>query len=251
MNDKCPKPLDLVTAFLEGSEGLDVHVRGCPSCAGQIRELEADRKAFLAKHPFSSFWEGLEKRREKRSSAFGRFWEQVRSSGTLRAAAAMASVGVIVLLVSHRPNPPAPTPEILSKGGVDLGFYVASSKGGEAERGKSGMTLPGGTSLQFVYSTASDYPYLLLIGVEEDRTVSVYYPSSGTESASVAPGTHAKLPDALRWQPKTGYERFYGVFSKTPVKLDEIKRTLEGIAVEPSAKLPLPYPQASVILYRK
>lgn len=247
--EKCPKPLDLVTAFLEGAGKWDAHIRACPSCAGQIRELEADRKAFLAKHPFSSFWEGLERRRGLRSSVVGRFWEHIRSSGALRAAAAMASVAAILFLVYHRPTPPAPTPEILSKGGVDLSFYVASATGGEAERGKSGMAVPAGTALQFVY-TAGD-PYLLLIGVEADRSLSVYYPSAGTESASVTPGSQKKLPQGLRWQPKTGYERFYGVFSKAPVKLEEIQKALEGIAIEKSAKLPLPYPQASVILYRK
>ncbi|HSA58260.1 MAG TPA: hypothetical protein VLJ37_01070 [bacterium] len=249
MKDDCPRPLDLVNAFLEGNGKWDGHVRACPSCAGQIRELEADRKAFLIKHPFSSFWEGLEKRREKRPSAFGRFWDQIRSSGALRAAAAMASVAAIMFLVYHRPTPPAPNPEILSKGGVDLGFYVASATGGEAERGKSGMAVPAGTALQFVYSAGD--PYLILIGVEADRSLSVYYPSSGTESASVASGSQKKLPQGLRWQPKTGYERFYGVFSKTPVKLEEIQKALEGIAIEKSAKLPLPYAQASVILYRK
>jgi hypothetical protein len=250
MTDKCPKPLELVTTFLEGGGDWEPHVRGCPSCSAQIRELEADRRAFLTRHPFSSFWEGLEKRR-KHSSALGRFWEQIRSSGALRAAAAMASVAALMFLVYHRPTPPAPAPEILTKGGVDLGFYVASASGGEAERGKSGMSLPSGAALQFVYTSPSDASQLLLIGVEADRTVSVYYPSSGVESAAAEGGAQKKLPQALRWQPKSAYERFYAVFSKTPVKREDVQKALEGASIEKSAKLPLPYPHASVILYRK
>jgi hypothetical protein len=248
MTDSCPRPLDLVSAFLEGTGKWDAHVRACPSCAGQIRELEADRKAFLARHPFSSFWEALEKRKGARTGF--RFWEFLRSSGAFRAAAAMASVAAVMFLVYHRPAPPVSKPEILTKGGADLSFYVASS-GGQPERGKSGMAVPPGAGVQFVYSTGAENSQLLLIGVEADGTLSVYYPVSGTGSAAVEAGAQKKLPQALRWQPKSSFERFYAVFSKTPVPLEEVRKALAGVPVEKAAKLPLPYPQASVILYRK
>jgi hypothetical protein len=261
MTPKCPKPLDLVTYFLEGGKeggtleggsAIDAHVRDCASCQAQLQELEIDRKAFLVRHPFSTFWNDLEKKTAVGPSPLMRLWRWIAASGVLRTAVAAAGVAGLVIVAIGRDDRP---PQILSKGSGGIQFYVVAPQGGHApqggepELGKSGMTLPGGSSLQFV--TTAQEPYLLLVGVEADRTLSVYYPSGGSESAPIQAGDRKKLPQALRWEPQSAYERFYGIFSKEPVKVEEVRKGLEGITIEQSVNLPLPYPHASVILYRK
>lgn len=251
MTSQCPTSLTLAQFSVEGdlipgASGLKAHTAQCRRCAEALVDLEADRKAFLVKHPFSAFWNDLEARKAAPEPIFKRLFRWLNESSALRAAVAMAGLaGIMVVSIGRE----TPTPQILTKGGVDLQFYVASPQG--SELGKSGMKLPEGSGLQFVY-TASE-PYLLLVGVEEDRSVSLYYPSAGTESSSIESGNRKKLPQALRWQPKTSYERFYGIFSKQPVKFEEIKKAINDLAgkkIEDAEKLPLPYPQTSTLIYR-
>lgn len=260
MTQKCPKPLDLVTYFLEGSSeggGLGEHVRSCPSCQTQIQELEAERKAFLVRHPFSSFWHSIEERTSRRPSALSRFWKSLISANGLRAAAATASVAVFMIIVLGRfGQTPTRSPDILTKGGVGIDFYVASTDGNPPTRGKSGMSLPTGSALQFVYSTSAPDNQLLLVGVEADGTLTVYHPFNGSSSVSVKLGNRVNLSQALSWQPQSAYERFYAIFSKEPVQVEDVRKALKdltssGKTVEQTSKLPLSYPQASVILYRK
>ena len=255
--DKCPRPLDVVRHFVESGHGpsasVEAHVRGCASCKTQLVELEADRKAFLISHPFSSFWEKVEQRRSRQSSGIATFLKKVAASGAFRAAVAMAGVAALMIVMIGRYDR---SPEILSKGGVDLRFYVAQTKGGEPAPGKSGMSLPPETALQFVYSASKEESQLLLVGVEADGTLSVYFPSNGAQSAPIEPGDQKKLPQALRWQPKTAFERFFAIFSQESVSVDNVRKAMDqlkasGKSVEQATKLPLPYPQASTIIYKK
>src|SRR5262249_51740072 len=113
----CPKPLELVTYFLgeeSGENPIAGHVRVCAACAAQIRELETERKAFLVKHPFSSFAADLEKRRASKTSGFGAFLKHIMTSGAFHAAVAMAGVAALMIVVIGRYDR---APEILSKGG--------------------------------------------------------------------------------------------------------------------------------------
>lgn len=255
MNETCPTPLALSQFVAEGdtsgkAPAVRAHAAVCAPCRAVLTDLAAERSAFLVKHPFTAFWNDLEKKIPESPSFFVRFFRWLNESSALRAVVAMAGFAGIMIVAVGRETPP---PQILSKGGVDLQFYTASSKSGGPELGKSGMKLAEGSGLQFVYSAQE--PFLLLIGIEADRTISVYYPSTGSESDSIESGDQKKLPQAIRWQPKTAYERFYGVFSKQPVKMDEIRKALEtpsisGKSIEQIEKLPLPYPQSSAIIYR-
>jgi hypothetical protein len=255
MKELCPTSLALAQFAAEGDASpkatvIRTHTAACASCKTILADLEADRRAFLVKHPFTAFWNDLEKRIPARPPFFSRLFRWLNESSALRATIAMAGLATIMIVAVGRETA---LPQILTKGGVDLQFYVASSKSGGPALGKSGMKLPEGSGLQFVYSAQE--PYLLLIGIEADRTVSVYHPSNGSESVSIEIGDRKKLPQAIRWQPKSAYERFYGVFSKQPVKMEEIRNALEtpsisGKSIEQIEKLPLPYPQSSAIIYR-
>lgn len=194
---------------------------------------EDEKKAFLARYPFERLWKEIGG--ERRISIFPRIRRWLIASRGLQATVALAGIASLMIFgLWHIPE----FTDIRSKGGVGLTFYTAPVPGAEIVRGKDGMTLPAGADLQFVTSNPND-PFLLLIGVEENGALSVYSPEG-----------------AIRWQPTSSYERFYALFSKEPIPLEKVKQALAqvsqgGKTVEQTSKLPLPYPQATILVRRK
>ncbi len=244
MSTRCPKKWALERFFAEGSPAGPVadHAAGCPSCRETLTHYQAQKAAFLAKHPFRQLWNALEERRASR-----RFWRKWLLPVPLRTAVAFASIaGLIVFAVWRHQQ----SPEILTKGGVGLGFYVSSQ--GKIEKGRNGMSLRPGTEVQFLYSSQKE-SYLLLAGIEEDGTVTFYYPPNGEASGPIEPAKKSPLPTALRWRPAGRYERFFALFTEMPIPSEEFKAAAEGLGktIEQEGRFPLPYPQVSIILYRK
>lgn len=245
MKSNCPPKIVLEGFFYEGKfpEDVEDHVASCDSCRERLRLWSEEKKLFLQKYPFQNLWDTLEVKRKR-----NRFWEWIPLPLPVRTALAFAAIaGLMVFAVWQYRQPP----EILSKGGAGLGFYVSHE--GQVRRGENGMPLPAGDDLQFLYST-DEGRFLLLFGVESDGTLTVYHPHGGDRSAPVEPGKKNRLPQAIRWQPQSRYERFYALFSEEPVGLEEVKSALSSAGnkpVEEITRLPLPYSQASVIVYRK
>lgn len=250
MKSSCPSKLALERFFSEGPESrrsadLEAHIGGCGSCRAQLADMAAERRAFLTRYPFEKFRNVLEAR--KRRSSLARLREWLAPGGALKAAIAFAGVAGIMVFVVWQQNH---GPEILTKGGIELSLYISPSGSPEkVERGKDGMSVPSGTAVQFVYS-AADQKHLRLVGVEANGSVSNYY------NGPTAPGAKVKLPQALLWQPQSDSERFFAVFSLQPIAPEDIeaaarKIAQEGKSIEQTTKLPLPYPQVSILLHRK
>src|SRR5262245_6603724 len=106
---QCPKPLEIVTYFLDGGSPNSLianHADGCAACSDQLRELESERRAFLTQHPFSSFFADLENRRSPKVGPVGpkmrrlsAFLKRMTAFGALRAVVAMASVATLMIVV--------------------------------------------------------------------------------------------------------------------------------------------------------
>ncbi len=244
----CPSRIRLERFFFEGrSQGeLETHVEGCASCREILADLEADRRAFLTRHPFAQIEGRLE---EKRNKAFlTKLGRWLTPSRALKSGFVLAGLACLMAIVVWRQ--PSPSPDILSKGGTSLTFYVSSNGSSEkAQRGNDGMSLPAGTGVQFVYST-TEGKFLYLAGVEKDGAFSEYY------NGPITPGSMVKLPQALLWQPKSAYERFYALFSAEPISAESVRSVVaklvqDGKSIEQAPKLPLSYLQASVLLHRK
>ncbi len=243
MKSNCPPKIVLEGYFFDGKlpEDVEDHIQSCTDCRGRIQLLSEQKETFLKKYPFERFWET---RREKG------FWKKLEIFLPPRPVLALATLAglMVFALWSNRQSP-----EILSKGGFGLEFYVSHE--GKIERGKSGMPASEGDDLQFVYSAEREGS-LLLFGVEADRTLTVYFPDGGSMSGAVEAGKKKRLPQALRWKPTTPYERFFALFSEKPISVAEVQAALqksfqEGKSIEETSRFPLAYPQSSIILYRR
>lgn len=246
MTTPCPPKVKLEKYFLEkgADQVLAGHIQDCPQCQALLSQLSEERESFLQKYPFERFEQSVEIRR-KQSSILRKIASILRDGfSPLRAALVVASLAglMVFALWNHQTGTNILTPRILTKGGVGLEFHVRQD--GQSSRGKDKMKLPSPADLQFVYSSSQEN-YFMLIGVEENRMVTVY-----------TTGIQKQIPIAIRWTPTSRYERFFGISSGTPLSPDEAKAALdqslkEGKSVEDLTRLPLSYSQSSVILYRQ
>jgi hypothetical protein len=244
MKSNCPPKIVLEGFFYDGRfpEDAEDHVASCAACQEKIRLWTEERGVFLQKYPFQRLWESVEERKKR-----FHFWE-ILFPVPFRTALALTTLAGIVVFVVWQDRQP---PDLLTKGGVGLGFYVAHQ--GEIQKGHDRINLAPGDDLQFVYSVDRER-FLLLFGLESDGTFTVYFPHGGSRSAQVETGKNQRLPQAIRWQPRSPYERFYAIFSGEPIPLAEVQTAVKSLpnkSIEETARLPLPYPQASVIVYRK
>lgn len=248
MKSDCPSKLVMERFFLEGGDEIRDHVDACTVCQEKMALRKEEKEGFLQQYPFERLWNAIRPRPKERIS---RFWERFLLPVPLRAGLAFATVACLMLFAFWHQTQ---SPVILSKGGsgVGLGFYV--SHAGKVTRGKDRMSIPTGDDLQFVYSSPGEGWFLFLFGVEADRTVTVYYPYDANLSGPIESGKKNRLPQALRWQPHSAYERFFAIFSEEPISRGVIESSLQeasGKSVEGLSRFPLPYPQVSFILYRK
>lgn len=250
MKSHCPPELVLQGFFFEGKETTEIqeHLQSCSVCQVRIDQWKKDRGLFLKKYPFERLWKKIEDRDRKG------FWKLFRWKWLLpvplRGTLALATVASLMLFVLWQQ---VRSPMILSKGGVGLGFYA--SHDGRLERGRDRISLSPGDELQFLYTTQRDR-FLILFGVEADRTLTVYYPAGGSSGAPVPLGKKRPLPQAVRWQPHSPYERFFALFSEEPISRLTLESALgkeiqEGKSVEAMKRLPLPYSQVSILVYKK
>ena len=248
MKSPCPPTLILERLFVEGEETPEVrsHLEACATCQGRLREMKEQRTAFLSKYPFERVWDEISPRRR-----WARFWEKFLLPAPLRAGLAFAALaGLMVFVLWQRTGQ---DPMILTKGGVGLGFLVSHE--GKVERGRDGISLRPGDEIQFLYSSSGER-FLLLFGVEANRSLTVYYPQGGPSGSPIDLGQQKRLPQAIRWLPSSPYERFFALFSKEPVSIREVEEALrravaEGKSVEGMRRFPLRYPQVSLMVHRK
>lgn len=211
----CPTPTTLERFWLESCDTNDLkgHVTSCPKCQERLQIWEGERRAFLQKYPFGRF----EKEVAAEDNLLSRLWHLIAAPSTAwKASFALATVAVlaVILLLPHERQE-----TIMSKGGSSVGFYVVHN--GEGREGRDEMKLSPGDELKFYYT--SDMPgFLLLVGLEEDGALNVYYPMAGSASQPIGRGTKVFLPDSIRWRPHTHSEKFYAIVSEKPISTREL-----------------------------
>lgn len=228
---ECPTPTTL-ERFWSGSEKaveIQGHVSICAKCRETIRIWECDRKAFLQKYPFERF----ERETVSTKSLLSKLWRQIITYPfpvwkTSFACATIAAMAVILLIPRQEQN------LILSKGGTSLGFYVV--RGNEIQTGRDQMKLAPDDEMKFYYSSERS-EFLLLVGIEEDGALSVYYPFGGGESQPISKGSKVFLREAIRWKPHTSSEKFYAIFSEKPVSTSEIGSYIKDSRLESALAL--------------
>jgi hypothetical protein len=139
---------------------------------------------------------------------------------------------------------------------VGLSFWVRSGDG--ARPGTPEGAYREGDQLRFTYWSGEN-DYLMLLSMEEDGAVSVYYPDeaamgSRAQSVSIARGRNVELEGSIVLNEYVGQERFFALFSTRPLVVDEVRAVAaeavrglqgEGRDIRALERLPLDVPQAS------
>ncbi|MCB9759255.1 MAG: hypothetical protein H6739_05405 [Alphaproteobacteria bacterium] len=128
-----------------------------------------------------------------------------------------AAVVVMVMVL-----PGEDTRTTRAKGDVDLDFLVM--RGGAVEPGEEGEVLRAGDRIQFTYR-ADGLDSLVLLSVDGEGTLSVFYPAQGDIPVSIIPGDRHVLQGSIVLDDAPGPELFVGVFS--PSSVDEARALVE------------------------
>jgi hypothetical protein len=244
----CPK-VDEIILHLDGelsvnrSRELEDHLQDCSVCAGVLGELERvvrriapDEGEFddpdLAQEIVLRAREGQRVTREPRPS-----W---RRRGAVGGAAALAAAAAVLLAVWLPGMDRAPDTEgFTARGGSDqaqerwLSFWVfRKAEGGEYTEVRRESTVSPEEHLAFAYLNARGrYRHLMIFAVDEEGRVFWYYPAyerQGTDPHSIAirSGKH-ELREEIRHRLQPGKLRVFAVFSREPLRVSLVERTVE------------------------
>jgi len=245
----CPREFELIQACAgEGDPAANeralAHAEGCAACQAILSLQRALAEELLRAHPF----EQLERQPPKPARpAWG--WR-------------LAAAGALLLLVALGavwlwPGEGAEKGGIRTKGTIDLGFYVL--RGDRAVPGTSGATLHKDDRIQFTYSSGP-HPYLFLISIDDRGRVSNFNYRENPQSLRIPPGEQRLLEGSIILDEATGPERIYAIFSDRPLSFGEVQAEAarawneahsRGASISKLEQLPLPYPQASILLIKE
>ncbi|MBI2336516.1 MAG: DUF4384 domain-containing protein [Deltaproteobacteria bacterium] len=209
-----PSDFELEKTLLESptipQEWLD-----SPAIQERIEAFKKGQSDFLAKHPFSQQWEEIANKHPFRKKRLLNFkWVLP----TLAVAASLIFVFRTDLFNLTNPN------YLGSKGNFDFGLYY-KREGAPTEKVNSGITLKKGDRIRFSYASPVD-AYLMIIGIEENGEVNLYFPEETEASVKISANEHKNLPQAFAINASQPKERFIALFSNKPLSLDEVKQTV-------------------------
>ncbi len=232
---------------LELCAEVEEHLESCSLCAARLREMEAERQAFLIQHPPGAFLAALEARKLQRRPQLRYFlgW------GGLLASCAAA----LLLLwqpLSSEPEP-KPLPVTRLKAAVDLSFHVKS--GAHSRLGCAGEVLQPGDQIQLRISSPQA-AHLLVVSLDSRGVVTPFYDLEG-HSIPIEPGVAQLLEGSVILDEALGPERIIACFSEEPLEtrtvLESGRRALRSAQGAPQAvkSLDLPCAQASFLIHKR
>jgi hypothetical protein len=250
--DGCPRRIDWIRvltgeASAQTATRMHRHAQSCERCRALLDSLEIQQDAFLQRHPPERLGPEL--------SAKARERIRTRRRITLFAPAA-AAIAVLVVVLSILPGQGAKQPGIRTKGAVSLEFFV--QKGDEVMPGESGGIYRKDDRIQFVYSSGANR-FLFLVSLDERGRVSNFNHQASSSSVAILPGNQRVLEGSIILDDTRGLERVFAIFSNHPLQLQEIEQAARQ-AFQKQARsggiadleyLPLPYPQATILLHKK
>ena len=191
------------------------HIEGCAQCQARLKEMEAQRRAFLVQRPTSRFLADLEARRPK---PWLRRWAP--SFGGLLLAAA-AALWFVVLAPNPGPTTPGVLPDVHHtriKSGVGLSFHVRTVDG--IHEGQPGGVYHPGDAIQLRYTSPGPV-HLLVVSLDSSGAVTPFYDAQG-RSLTIEPGTAQLLEGSVVLDDTLGAERVIGCFSREPLSTQAV-----------------------------
>jgi hypothetical protein len=126
---------------------------------------------------------------------------------------------------------------ILVKGAPQL--VIHRLQGARVERLRPGQTVAAGDLLQLEYN-AAEARYGVVFSVDGRGSVALHYPSSAGEPTELSPGGARALPFSYELDDAPGFERFFLVWSNSPIPVDAVLAAANGLGSSRTARLVLP-----------
>jgi hypothetical protein len=191
---------------------LQMHLASCHQCATRKRLLEAATARFLSVHPATDFVRAVLARATAPGPVQRRAPRVWKARPMLAAGLGLLAAAAAVLSLDRMPG----TPDIRLKGGVAL--QAIAMHGGTTRPLRDGDALSVGDQIAFEY--ALDRPrHLLLLGIDDEASVTRYFPVDGSRATPLGATRRAQLPIGIQLDAHRGEERLYALFSETA--LDE------------------------------
>lgn len=188
------------------------HLAGCGHCAERLSALERARAEYAALRPAARFASAVvAQTAQSVAPARQPAWPRLRWPAAVAFAALMALALRPALAPSERAD------EIRYKGApAQLQVYVRHA--GETRALRAGEALSEGDQLAFTY-TLSQPQHLLLFGIDDEGTISRYFPEPTlAPTAVLSPGSARQLPVGIQLDARRGRERLVALFSATPLE---------------------------------
>jgi hypothetical protein len=214
---------DTLTLFSYIAEDLDdvtrkkvtEHLKSCGECELKIKQMQQEKTEFLNAYPDPQIHTELKKLSKTKTS--------VKYSVSLYALAATLVLMVSAGLVFYNQNY---TAGYRIKGATQVTLYVQDENGNPVKRDNN--TFFPGEKIQFTYSCGNNR-YFMLLSADSNHSISVYYPSEGTQSIQLEPGQDLPLPNSIILDSYIGPELYLAVFSASPLDVTHITRQLTGL----------------------
>lgn len=233
MNDRGHLPADtldlLLLEALERTEAnaARAHLGHCATCAANYKQLVDDKQRF------DQFVYPRTQAHVAAATARGS-WLRWLSPRFLVPAFALASAGVVALVVTSRPTQTEDEVYVGVKGVRAPAVEVyAQRQGGAPFVVKPGGALKPHDRIRFVLS-GTDARHALIASVDGKGAFSVYHPFDGQESAALAGAAKRhELPDSVDLDETLGRETLYAVLSAMPVDRKAVEAAIRTAPEKP------------------
>jgi hypothetical protein len=202
------------------------HLHTCQRCADRLALFS--QSAELAAPLVAQTLAAAHARQHERPAPgwLASFFAAPRLPARLAFAGAAAALVLVVAGLVGRYTFPVGQDEtaVRVKGEASMRFFV--QRAGVVRPGTSGDVFQSGDALRFVVRAPRD-GYFMLVGLDGGTgTVTMYYPSAGTQSVALAAGAEVPLPNSLVLDESSDSEYFLGLFTPEPASLTEVSRAL-------------------------
>jgi hypothetical protein len=256
--------VDFISGFLEDEKAAAaaVHVEACRPCSARLRNLADIREGLVA---LPGEFEDkalcgeimtlidLGRGEKERLPAMGRLsgrrlwmpWAAAAAAAVAAVAAAVIFISVIAFRFAHQPDRASSMedPEHFASRGaapsddqwVLVTLFERHEVNGESVYQPVGETVSANAALAAAYEdrSASPFPYLMVFAVDPTGEVFWYYPEYAENeedrlsiAASKAKGRTA-FPDEVTHEFSEGPLRFFGIFSRSPLRAGQIEETVK------------------------
>ena len=231
-------------ALSELDERYEHYFEEQPELMEKVKALDEDNRSILEAYPSDKMAALIRSRMDAEGKApdesspakKSNIIRIVTSPVPLMAAAAIALlIGVMPFLNNSDSTDDPVYMEGTRLKGLKPQVMVFKETNGEARELSERSLVREHDLLQIEYN-AGDYPYGMLLSIDGRGIVTLHFPFSEYDSQKLERGANARLPYAYELDDAPYYERFYFLFSKNALPVDQVLEQAESLARENKVK---------------